>query len=84
MKCHGTWGRGDGPSSHNMVDDWGYPILVADLTQAKLLRGGHSDRELYRALSTGIGGTPMPGYGDALRPAEIWDIVNYLGSRMED
>lgn len=84
VKCHGTWGRGDGPSSHNMVDDWGYPILVADLTQAKLLRGGHSDRELYRALSTGIGGTPMPGYGDALRPAEIWDIVNYLGSRMED
>lgn len=84
VQCHGTWGRGDGRSSHNMVDDWGYPIVVADLTRAKLLRGGHSDRELYRAISAGIGGTPMPAFGDAMSPDEIWDLANYLRSRMDE
>lgn len=82
--CHGNWGRGDGPSSKSMVDDWGFPILVADLTQAKLLRGGHSSRELYRTIATGIGGTPMPAFGDSLTPEELWDVVNYLRSRMTE
>ncbi len=81
-KCHGLWGRGDGPSSEKMVDDWGYPIRVANLNLPKLLRGGHSARELYRAIVTGVGGTPMPSYGDSLEPEETWDIVHYLQARM--
>ncbi len=80
--CHGLWGRGDGPASASMVDDWGYPIRVADLNQPKLLRGGHSPRELYRSIATGVGGTPMPSYGDSLSPENIWDLVNYLASQM--
>ncbi|MFQ5876650.1 MAG: c-type cytochrome [Acidobacteriota bacterium] len=82
--CHGLWGRGDGPSSGDMVDDWGYPIRVADLNKPKLLRGGHSARELYRTIATGVGGTPMPSFGDSLSPEQIWDLVNYLRSRMTE
>ena len=33
VKCHGTLGRGDGPSAPTLVDDWGHPIRPADLTQ---------------------------------------------------
>lgn len=82
--CHGLWGRGDGPSAGDMVDDWGYPIRVADLNQPKLLRGGHSARELYRSIATGVGGTPMPSYGDILTPRQLWDLVNYLASQMSE
>ncbi|MFQ5934220.1 MAG: c-type cytochrome [Dehalococcoidia bacterium] len=82
--CHGLWGRGDGPSSEEMVDDWGYPIRVADLNQPKLLRGGSSARELYRAIATGVGGTPMPSYGDSINSEQMWDLVNYLQSRMTE
>ncbi len=81
-KCHGLWGRGDGPSSGEMVDDWGYPIRVADLNQPKLLRGGASSHDLYRSIAAGAGGTPMPAYADSLEPGQIWDLVNYLQSRM--
>ena len=82
--CHGLWGRGDGPDTEDMVDDWDFPIRVADLNQPKLLRGGHSARELYRAIATGVGGTPMPSYGDSLTPEQLWDLVNYLASRMDE
>ena len=35
VKCHGTLGRGDGPSASTLKDDWGYPLRAADLA-AKL------------------------------------------------
>src|SRR4051812_31376383 len=33
VKCHGTLGRGDGPSAPTLVDDLGHPLRVADLAQ---------------------------------------------------
>jgi len=33
IKCHGTLGRGDGPSAPTLKDDWGNPIRPADLAQ---------------------------------------------------
>ncbi len=83
-KCHGLWGHGDGPSSQGMVDDWGYPIRVADLNHPKLLRGGYSPRELYRTIATGVGGTPMPAFGEALKPEDLWHLVNYLEMKMQE
>jgi mono/diheme cytochrome c family protein len=82
--CHGLWGNADGPASRTMEDSWGYPITVANLNRPELLRGGHSDRELYRAIATGIGGTPMAAFGDALSAEDIWHLVNYLRSRMAE
>src|SRR5438094_10418355 len=31
-KCHGTEGRGDGPSRAELKDEWGYPIAPPTLT----------------------------------------------------
>ncbi len=77
-KCHGLLGRGDGPSSHTLVDDWDYPIVPADLTISRNWRGGNRPEDVFRSLTVGIGGTPMPSWEDALTEDQIWDLTNYL------
>jgi mono/diheme cytochrome c family protein len=80
-KCHGTLGRGDGPSAPTLADDWGYPIRPADLTQSWTFRGGSSREDIFRAMSTGLNGTPMPGFGDdALKPEQKWAITDFVAS----
>ncbi|MEK6571156.1 MAG: ethylbenzene dehydrogenase-related protein, partial [Bacteroidota bacterium] len=68
--CHGKTGAGDGPSSADLMDDFGRPIRPYNFTRAGAFKGGGTPRDIYRTFSTGIGGTPMPGYGeDALTMA---------------
>ena len=66
VKCHGTLGRGDGPSAPTLKDDWGYPIRAANLAQSWTFRGGSSREDIFRTMSTGLNGTPMPSFLDAL------------------
>jgi len=80
IKCHGTLGRGDGPSAPTLVDDWGHPILPADLAQSWTFRGGASREDIFRTMSTGFNGTPMPGFADALPPEQRWAITDYIDS----
>ena len=62
IRCHGTLGRGDGPSAPTLKDDWGYPIRAANLAQSWTFRGGSSREDIFRTMSTGFNGTPMPGF----------------------
>jgi len=80
VKCHGTLGRGDGPSAPTLVDDWGHPIRPADLAQSWTLRGGSSREDIFRTMSTGFNGTPMPSFADALKPEQRWAITDFIGS----
>jgi mono/diheme cytochrome c family protein len=80
VKCHGTLGRADGPSAPTLVDDWGQPIRPADLSQSWTFRGGSSREDIFRTMSTGFNGTPMPGFVDALKPEERWAITDYIAS----
>jgi mono/diheme cytochrome c family protein len=77
--CHGTGGRGDGPTAGDYQDDWGYPIRPRDLT-AGVFRAGAAGEDLYRTIATGIKGTPMGSFQDALTPLEIWDLVHFVQS----
>jgi mono/diheme cytochrome c family protein len=77
-KCHGALGRGDGPSAPTLKDDWGSPIRPADLTQSWTFRGGSSRDDIFRSMSTGLNGTPMPGFLDALQPEQRWAITDYI------
>jgi mono/diheme cytochrome c family protein len=79
-KCHGTLGRGDGPSAPTLKDDWGNPIRPADLSQNWTFRGGSSREDIFRAMTTGLNGTPMPGFLDALKPEQRWAITDYIVS----
>jgi mono/diheme cytochrome c family protein len=81
VKCHGTLGRGDGPSAPTLKDDLGHPMRPADLAQSWTFRGGSSREDIFRTMSTGLNGTPMPGFGDdALKPEQKWAITDYIDS----
>ncbi len=80
IKCHGDPGRGDGPSARTLVDDWGFPIKPADFTQRYTFRGGATREDIFRTMTTGLNGTPMPAFGDALKPEERWAITDYIYS----
>jgi mono/diheme cytochrome c family protein len=79
-KCHGALGRGDGASAPTLKDDWDNPIRAADLTQSWTFRGGSSREDIFRTLSTGLNGTPMPSFVDALKPEQRWAITDFIVS----
>ncbi|MGE5849553.1 MAG: c-type cytochrome [Candidatus Methylomirabilota bacterium] len=78
-KCHGDTGRGDGPSTPGMKDDWGWPTRPSDLSWRPLKRGSALEAT-YLTIATGLSGTPMPSYGDSLDGQEIWALVYFLES----
>lgn len=77
VSCHGSDGKGDGPSAEGLKDSWGFPIRPADLT-LKPFKSGADPEDFYRTLSTGLDGTPMPSYTDSLTPDERWNLVFYV------
>jgi mono/diheme cytochrome c family protein len=80
VKCHGTLGRGDGPSAPTLKDDWGHPIRPADLSQSWTFRGGSSREDIFRTMTTGLNGTPMPSFADSLTPEQRWSITDFIVS----
>ena len=82
-RCHGDLGRTDGISAPTMKDDWGNTIRSADLTRRWTFRGGPKREDIFRAFSTGLNGTPMPSFVDALSLEQRWDLANYTYSLSE-
>jgi mono/diheme cytochrome c family protein len=76
--CHGKEGRGNGPSASALTDSKGYPITPFDLSGGTRFKCGASDDGIFRDLMTGLDGTPMPSFADALKPDQAWDIVHYI------
>ena len=80
VKCHGNLGRGDGPSAPTLMDELNQPIRAANLTQSWTFRGGSSREDIFRTMSTGLNGTPMPSFVDSLSDEQRWAITNYIAS----
>ncbi|HKW43816.1 MAG TPA: c-type cytochrome, partial [Thermoplasmata archaeon] len=80
VKCHGTLGRGDGPSAPTLTDELMRPIRAADLSQPWTFRGGPSREDIFRTMSTGLNGTPMPSFADAMTPEQRWAITDFIVS----
>ncbi len=78
VKCHGNLGRADGPSSATLTDELGRPIRPADLSQPWTFRGGPTREDIFRTMSTGLNGTPMPSFADALTPDQRWAITDFI------
>ena len=80
IRCHGSLGRGDGPSAPTLKDDWGHPIRAANLAQSWTFRGGSTREDIFRTMSTGFNGTPMPSFSDSLSVEQRWAITDYIAS----
>jgi cytochrome c oxidase cbb3-type subunit I/II len=76
-QCHGAEGKGNATSANELKDESGNPIVPTDLT-LKPFKSGPDPEDLYRTISTGLNGTPMPSYADALAPKERWALVFYI------
>ncbi|MGH7893481.1 MAG: c-type cytochrome [Candidatus Binatia bacterium] len=75
--CHGDLGKGDGASVKDLKDADGRPIKPRDFTQDHY-RGGGEPIDVYYRLATGMDGTPMPSYKDAIDPPELWALTDYV------
>ena len=79
-KCHGEGGRGDGPSTLELVDEWEFPIKPTNLTKPWKFKVGSTRRDIFRTIITGVAGTPMPSFLTGNTEEELWDLVNYVQS----
>jgi cytochrome c oxidase cbb3-type subunit 2 len=76
-ECHGEGGRGDGPSSAQLKDDFDRPIRPTDFTRGQLKGGAHV-ADVFRTMTNGLDGTPMPSFAETMTDDERWAISYYV------
>lgn len=76
--CHGVGGEGKGPAAAALEDQWGEPCPPADLRQPHL-KSGAELRDVFRVLTTGLDGTPMPSFAEAMSAEDRWDLIAFIG-----
>ena len=75
--CHGDQGQGNGPSAATLEDADGRRSDVFDFSYG-IYKGGHAPADVYRTFMTGLDGTPMPSFADALpEKQDRWALVYY-------
>ncbi|HSF04577.1 MAG TPA: cbb3-type cytochrome c oxidase subunit II [Methylomirabilota bacterium] len=77
FQCHGDTGKGDGVSAPDLTDDLKFPIRPADFTRGQF-KGGSSVQDIFRTMSLGLDGTPMPSYADSMNEQERWAISYFV------
>jgi len=79
--CHGREGRGDGPLSMSIKDDWGNPIRPRNLTKYWQYKGGSSTKDVFTRITTGLNGTPMSAdFAKSLSDEDRWHLAHYVKS----
>ncbi|MEE9258839.1 MAG: ethylbenzene dehydrogenase-related protein [Nitrospinaceae bacterium] len=80
VQCHGASLRGDGKLADSLMDAWKHAVFVHDITVPGYFKGGHSPKDIFRTLSTGLDGTPMESYAH-IPEADRWALVHFIRSR---
>jgi cytochrome c oxidase cbb3-type subunit 2 len=78
-ECHGDTGRGDGEKAAGLKDDPGFQIVPADLTSGQF-KSGPAVADIFRTITQGLSGTPMPSYRDALPEEDRWALSYFVVS----
>lgn len=76
-ECHGRTGKGDGEKAPGLKDDLGFPTPPADLTAGQF-KSGPTVEDIFRTMTTGLSGTPMPSYRDPLSEEDRWALSYYV------
>jgi mono/diheme cytochrome c family protein len=71
--------RADASRPTPVEDAWGATIVPTEFT-AQRLKNGSAVVDLYRTIATGIGGTAMPTWKDALEERDLWALAYYVKS----
>lgn len=77
-QCHGARGEGDGPQMEGLRDEDGEKLPPSSLLFPQRFGGGRRPEDLYRTLATGLDGTAMPAYGEAVAPESLWDLIAFV------
>lgn len=77
-KCHGENGHGNGPNALELKDDWQRPTRPANLALYWNFKDGSTARDIYKTITTGRAGTPMPSFMDSATNNERWHLANYV------
>jgi len=77
FQCHGDGGKGDGVSAPDLADDLKFPIRPADFTRGQF-KGGSTVRDIFRTMTLGLDGSPMPSFADSMSEEERWAISYYV------
>jgi len=76
-ECHGQTGKGDGEKAAGLKDDLGFPAPPANLTSGQF-KSGPAVQDIFRTISTGLSGTPMPSYRDSIPEPDRWALAYYI------
>lgn len=76
--CHGADADGHGIAAAGLKDAWDSTVVPSDLHE-RHLRCGDKLSDVYRVLTLGVDGTPMPSF-ESLTPEQRWDLVAYIGA----
>jgi cytochrome c oxidase cbb3-type subunit I/II len=76
-ECHGDTGKGDGQKAAGLKDDFGFPVLPADLTTGQF-KSGPVVQDIFRTMTTGLSGTPMPSYEKSLPEEDRWALAYHV------
>jgi cytochrome c oxidase cbb3-type subunit 2 len=76
-ECHGQTGKGDGEKAPGLKDDAGFPIRPANLTLGQF-KSGPTVEDIFRTMTTGLTGTPMPSFRDSFPEADRWALSYYV------
>jgi len=80
INCHGASGRGDGKLANSLMDVWKHSVFVHDITSPAYIKSGHTAKDIFRTLSTGLDGTPM-GSHIHLPAEDRWALTHFIRSR---
>lgn len=79
VKCHGEYGRADGPSSDTLRDTAGLPIRANDFTRG-YFKGGSEPEDVMMRFASGMNGTPMPSFKGQISDNDMWALAHYVKS----
>lgn len=81
IKCHGEKGLGDGPSAEELTDALDNPIKPPDITRGEVtFKAGSQVEDIYRVMTIGMAGTPMPSFASAMSEEDRWALAYYVTS----
>jgi len=77
LSCHGDTGVGNGPSAETLVDSYDQPIRPANLKKP-YIKSGKTAKDVFKAITTGLDGSPMPAFQDIFDETKRWELVAYV------